>query len=461
MPPLFQSFKRPVDDDKRVEALLATRLLQRQPDELYANLVHLATLITGKPMGFIDIVKEKTVLVWAHKRGFDAEVERDKSLCSTTIMTPEKVTVVEDAYLDVRFSHLEIVRNDPGIRFYAGAPIFSDTGYAIGTICVADTEPGALTDDQIKGLQILAEAVTSRIKMQMTLDQMATERNKFDAFMDSGPTVNFIKDASGRYTYVNKRFLKTFGVEASDILGKRDADLWPDVGEQIAAHDRWVMLQKEPVELSEQGPMAEDGRPSWWRSYKFVLPSDPPSMGGISLDISELQHIQNQLRIQAGRDVLTGLQNRSAMTEELPVAILANQQRNETLAVMYMDLDHFKSVNDTYGHGVGDELLKEVSRRIVGALRQSDRVYRLGGDEFVIVVQHLHNQDEAENIAKKILTAMETPAALSDTVVRISASIGIACVHGKMTAPEVLVNLADVALYEAKHQGRNQYAFAT
>lgn len=175
-PALFQTFKRPVDDDKRVEALSATRLLLRQPDQMYSNLVHLATLITGKPMGFIDIVKEETVLVWAHKRGFDAEVHRSESFCSTTILTPDKITVVEDTQLDQRFRLLEVVQSEPGIRFYAGAPIFSDTGYAIGTICVADTEPGSLTQDQVEGLLILADAVTARIKMQMTLDEMAAER---------------------------------------------------------------------------------------------------------------------------------------------------------------------------------------------------------------------------------------------------------------------------------------------
>ncbi len=459
-PPLFQSFKRPADEDKRIEALHATRLLQRQSDEVYANLIHLATLITGKPMGFLDIVKEETVLVWAHKRGFDVEVPHSQSFCATTIRTPEKVTIVEDATQDLRFRNLDAVVNEPGIRFYAGAPIFSDDGYAIGTICVADTEPGSLTEDQRDGLRILAEAVTARIKLQLSLESMVAERKKFEAFMDGGPTVNFIKDHTGRYTYVNQRFLKAFGVRKEDILGKRDAELWPEVGEQIATHDRWVLRQSEPVELSEQGPQDEQGKPTWWRSYKFSLPGDQPSLGGISLDISELQNIQNQLRLQAGRDVLTGLQNRSALNEELPVALISNQQRNETLGVLYMDLDHFKSINDTHGHAAGDELLKEFSQRIVGALRTSDRVYRLGGDEFVVVLQHLHNEAEAAAIAQKILDTMHTPVALTETVVRISASIGIACVQGKMTSPDVLIHQADLALYEAKRLGRNRYAMA-
>lgn len=245
------------------------------------------------------------------------------------------------------------------------------------------------------------------------------------------------------------------------ILGKCDAELWPALADQIASHDRWVLRQNEPVELSEQGPTDEDGNPTWWRSYKFMLPGDPPSMGGISLDISELQSIQNELRLQAGRDVLTGLHNRSALNEELPVAILANRQRDETLGLMYLDLDHFKTVNDSFGHAAGDELLREFSRRIVGTLRQSDRIYRLGGDEFIVVIQHLQQSSEAAAIAEKILEAMEVPVALSNTVVRISASIGIACLHGKSTTPEVLINLADVALYDAKRLGRNRYVLAS
>lgn len=281
----------------------------------------------------------------------------------------------------LRFRNMEAVVNEPGIRFYAGAPIFSENGFAIGTICVTDTEPGELTEEQQDGLKILDDAVTARIKLQLTLDTLMAERERFDAFMDGGPTVNFIKDRSGRYTYVNKRFLKAFKLRREDIVGKRD--------------------------------------------------------------------------------VLTGLPNRSALQEELPITLLTNQQRNETIAVMFMDLDHFKSINDTHGYAAGDELLKDFAQRIVGALRSSDRIYRLGGDEFVVVLQHLHHTDEATAIADKILAAMKMPACLSAATVQISASIGIVCHQGASTlTPDMLLHEADVALYEAKRLGRNRYAVA-
>lgn len=173
----------------------------------------------------------------------------------------------------------------------------------------------------------------------------------------------------------------------------------------------------------------------------------------------ERKQLQTQLLTLAKQDPLTGLANRERFNETLIAAIGKAKRRNDLLAVLFIDLDHFKEVNDTLGHSVGDKLLISVSQRLKNALRQEDVVARLGGDEFAILTENIKDPDNAAKIAKKIIMDLQPPHACHQHEIRISPSIGIAHYPHCGSNFESLLQAADTAMYEAKKQGRNNFRF--
>ena len=174
-------------------------------------------------------------------------------------------------------------------------------------------------------------------------------------------------------------------------------------------------------------------------------------------DVTAQKHEKQRLLKLSQVDALTGLTNRAGFLQKLHEGMEAARSGGAMMAVMYMDIDHFKPVNDTYGHSVGDALLKIFSARLTHAMRASDTVARLGGDEFTIIMERLHRVEDATALAAKIVGVMQAPFDLSGTVVSVSASIGVAYYQGEDVTPAELLNRADMLLYEAKQAGRNTF----
>ena len=174
-------------------------------------------------------------------------------------------------------------------------------------------------------------------------------------------------------------------------------------------------------------------------------------------DISMQKREKQRLLKLAQIDALTGLTNRAGFLQKLNDAMLQCQQNGSMMAVMYMDIDRFKPVNDTYGHSVGDALLRAFSMRLTHTMRASDTIARLGGDEFTIIMENVNRPEDASLLAATIVGAMQAPFELDGIVVTISASIGVAFYHGQDLSPAALLKQADVLLYQAKQGGRNTY----
>ncbi|MYN10397.1 diguanylate cyclase [Massilia sp. FT127W] len=177
-------------------------------------------------------------------------------------------------------------------------------------------------------------------------------------------------------------------------------------------------------------------------------------------DITAQKREKQRLLKLSQIDALTGLTNRAGFLQELNNAMAASRDNNTMMAVMYMDIDRFKPVNDTYGHSVGDSLLKVFSARLTHAMRASDTIARLGGDEFTIIVERLARTEDAENLAAKIVTTMQAPFELDAATVSVSTSIGLTFYQGEEVTPAELLNRADMLLYQAKQAGRNTYRAA-
>lgn len=174
-------------------------------------------------------------------------------------------------------------------------------------------------------------------------------------------------------------------------------------------------------------------------------------------DITARKRYEEKIKHQAFHDSLTGLPNRMLFKDRLNQALAHAQRERQYLAVMYLDLDGFKKINDTLGHAAGDALLLSVSNRLLGSLRKCDTVARLGGDEFAILLTEINNKEDAINVARKILVALRQPCIINGHEVAVTTSIGIAIYPESGGQEEILVKNADIAMYQAKHQGRNSY----
>lgn len=181
----------------------------------------------------------------------------------------------------------------------------------------------------------------------------------------------------------------------------------------------------------------------------------------VRLLYKQLEQYSRSLESWAMHDTLTGMPNRRLLMDRLSLAIAHAYRNNSTMAVMYLDLDGFKAINDTFGHDVGDALLKMVADRLVAAVRQEDTVARMGGDEFVIGLWELNPAEGVDKLVTKVIQAVSQPYRIQDREVRITASVGVGIYPQHGDAVRNLMKSADMALFEAKRAGKNNYRIAT
>lgn len=295
-----------------------------------------------------------------------------------------------------------------------------------------------------------------------TAVRRATEE-RFRRVFASGPLPLMLLDVLDYRTIVavNDATCDLFGLDRGELIGAH-LDVLADLrdGEQLRAQLAQITVGAFSDFQSNVRVQRPDG------SIRWVDITVAPVMEDRSLeelvvqlvDVTEHREVQEQLTRQALHDALTGLPNRTLFDDRLTKALAVQRRNGMGLAVLYVDLDVFKHVNDSFGHEVGDKVLRSVSRQLEGVVREVDTVARLGGDEFAICLSGTRGAEEAVNAAEKILLAVQQPIDIGETVLRPSASIGIALANESTSNASVMLREADAALYKAKRQGRGGYA---
>lgn len=293
-----------------------------------------------------------------------------------------------------------------------------------------------------------------------TADLLST-RNKLQATLDALPDLMFELGLDGHiYDYHSPR-VDLLAAPAEKIIGKTLLNTLP----RNAARTGMAALKKANEAGYSRGEY-ELELPEGKRWFEFVVARKPielnqePRFIVLSRDVTERKFAEERIMYLANFDVLTGLPNRAQLDDHLKYAISLAKRSNEHLAVMFIDLDHFKDINDTLGHSVGDALLTQLSGRLTSALREGDSVSRLGGDEFILLLPDVDEIGTAK-VAQKLLEIIEEPYRVDQHELYLTASIGIAFYPGDGTDLDTLSKNADSAMYRAKNEGRNCYRFFT
>ena len=296
--------------------------------------------------------------------------------------------------------------------------------------------------------------------------------------VDNSPDLIYILNLAGEFTFVNDSVTKLLGFEKSDLIGKHYSEFIADEdsmkAEYLFNERRRASRSNRTIELGLKCNAANSAKPF----ETTTCPIELNSMGiysvaskdsktvstyqgtyGVARDISRRKKAEKLITYQAYHDLLTKLPNRAMLRDRLDLAIKQAERTGETLIVMFLDLDRFKLINDSFGHVVGDQLLVEVAARLKAEIRTGDTLARLGGDEFMLLLPQPTTREQAESVAQKLIACLQQPFYLRGKEVYINVSIGISVFPVDSKDINTLIKNADMAMYEVKSAGKNGYTF--
>lgn len=316
-------------------------------------------------------------------------------------------------------------------------------------------------DGKIIGVLVTCADITGLKSVERALE--ASEA-RFRALSESAMDIVTVIDADGVILYQSPSVRHLLGVDPESMIGLNQFE--------IIHREDSPALRERFKELIEKGTLDRpvefrvrhaDGT---WRTLESIGKNclDVPAIRGIIVntrDVSERRAIQQRIQHLAYHDALTSLPNRSLLQDRVAQAISRADRGGKRLAVMFIDIDNFKNINDTLGHDVGDELLREVARRLSASVRGHDTIARQGGDEFIVLLEELEGQSGAARAAQKILDALRSAFEVGGTKQHVSGSIGIALYPDDGKDSQTLMKNADTAMFHSKAQGKNTYHFFT
>lgn len=370
--------------------------------------------------------------------------EEALKLSFSQIIKPAQLSYCENLFSEIQngknFNHIETI-------------LVAKGGHEI---IVEGNMSGIFVDEVFFGTQSFFRDITERKRAETQLKLAAKVfEQSTEAFL--------ITDADTNIVMVNHAFTVITGYSEAEALGKtprmlssghQDDNFYRAMWASINTHGRW---QGEMIDRRKDGSFYPK-----WLSISRLLDAHGQVTHYIGIFSDTSQHKQNEERIQrlAHFDALTGLPNRVLLHDRITHALGMAQRSHKQLAVLFLDLDHFKNINDSLGHRIGDLLLIEVAKRLNSAVREEDTVSRLGGDEFILVLQDT-NTDGAAHVAEKLLSTVAETCQIEQHDLVITPSIGIAMFPADGENFDALSQCADVAMYRAKHDGRNNFCFFT
>ncbi|MCK5647274.1 MAG: EAL domain-containing protein, partial [Gammaproteobacteria bacterium] len=331
--------------------------------------------------------------------------------------------------------------------------------FSDGSFHVFDTlkTPLSNTSGIIYAVLGISRDVTERLDLETKLHQAAT-------VYDNSSEGIIITDANANIVAVNKAFSLITGYAEQEVLGQNLSMLASGEHDQAFFENMWHELQStdhwrgEIINRHKEGHLYPE-----WKTISAVKNNDGLVTNYVSnfSDISEFKKSEEALKYMAQHDQLTQLPNRNLLIFQLEQAIYRAKRNNTIIALLFLDLDNFKQINDTLGHSVGDRVLKDVAHKFKMSIREEDILSRQGGDEFLVLLEELHDGQEASIIAQKLIDSLKDPISISDHDFYIGVSIGISLFPDDGLESEQLIKNADSAMYQSKNGRKNRYSFFT
>jgi diguanylate cyclase (GGDEF)-like protein/PAS domain S-box-containing protein len=325
---------------------------------------------------------------------------------------------------------------------------------------VVELVPHQGTDGATLGFYVMILDVTERRRAE---NQIRESEQRFRDVVEASGEYVWEADAQGRYTYLSKRAESVLRRPIAELLGHAASEFMPPGEAQRVS--RWITANCVPggafTDL-EHMMVTASGEIVWqWLSCKPVRDESGTVIAyrGTGANITERKRHEARIEQLATRDALTGLPNRTLLHDRLGHAVVGERRDHGLLATMFIDVDRFKTINDSLGHHIGDALLQQMGARLVGCLREQDTVARSGGDEFVVVATRLRHAEDAAQIARQILRDLGEPYVVDGHRLAAGCSIGISLYPADGTDADVLLKHADTAMYHAKASGGSSYRF--
>lgn len=471
----------PPDESVRLSTLYALSILDTPPEARFDRITRLAMRLFDVPIALITLVDAERQ--WFKScQGLDvSETPRGISFCGHAILE-DRALVVSDALLDERFADNPLVTGEPHIRFYAGFPITAPNGSRLGTFCIIDRRPRHLNQEQLDTLRDMAvwaqdelynvelarafqlsqqnaslrAEIADRIRAEQALREIAVA-------LENAVEGIARLDAEGRYSTVNKAYADIIGSTPEDLIGAEwSITVHPDdLGLAKAAYQRMRASGKSEVEVRG---LRKNGSVFYKHIVMVGTYDEQNKLIGhycFMHDITQRKQAEARLEHLALYDPLTGLPNRKLLDDRLQQVLSEADREGHMVALLFIDLDHFKHINDSFGHGMGDRLLRAVADRFSAGLRAGDTIARLGGDEFAVVLPNIRHVDEVAGIVRKIQALLDAPFTVDGRDMHVSASIGITLYPLDEGDAESLIRNADTAMYHAKESGRNTFRLYT
>ncbi|MDD2933750.1 MAG: diguanylate cyclase [Methylotenera sp.] len=456
----------PNNEAERLAALKKYDILDTEPDAALDAMVQLASYICQTPIAAISLIDENRQWFKAIS-GLDAkETHRDVAFCAHAILQDETM-IVRDALEDERFFDNPLVTADPDIRFYAGVPLATVEGLHLGTLCVIDRVPRDLSQAQLDAINVLAKNIMAHLDLRASHKLAREHINDLQIsaiIFDSASEAIVVTDADNLIVTVNPAFTNMTGYTYHDVVGKNPRLLSSGRQSKEFYQVMWQSLNITGHWDGELWNIRKNGQEyAEWLSINVIFNTDGSKRLYVAIfsDITEKKKADELIWKQANYDHLTQLPNRSLFRDRLEQEIKMSHRLSQSAALLFIDLDHFKAVNDTLGHDAGDVLLVQAAGRINQCVREADTVARMGGDEFTVILSQLSDTKHAGKVAQNIIEQLSQPFIIGGATLNISASIGIAFYPQNGKSVEQLLKNADKSMYAAKAAGRGRFNYFT
>ena len=452
-------------------------------EELFDIICHDAVKFAGMKMAIICLVDESANLIKPVVHAGEGIGYANSLSISTDPKHPSSAGPIGQAFLNNKPYWIQDFMRNPMMKRWhergreygwgsiASLPLVQENK-VIGVFVLYSYEINAFDDNAKELLEEMATDINYALdgfkkeeKRKQAEDELFESRNILMSVINTAPVRIFWKDRDLRYLGCNLAFAKDVGEDSIEkLIGKKDTELnWQNSAKLYSITDKKVIEEGVSQLFYEEKENRYDGKEIWLSKSKVPLQGkDGEIIGvlGVYEDITKRKESEARNKYLANYDLLTNLPNRVYLDNQFQYILNVAKREKENIAIMLLDIDHFKDVNDTLGHGVGDMLLKEFAKRLQNIFRKIDIVSRLGGDEFVVILPSV-DMNGAGLVAQKIIEHMNKPFIINEQELSITTSIGIAIYPEDGSDFSSLYQNIDIAMYRAKGEGRNCFSFFT